>query len=208
VPAAALRELLGRAVDMHAGRGTAAGMREQIELETGIRVRIEEDFRQRRIWRLGCEGLLGTGTALAPLDPAGLVVPDSEATPVVGGITVGEVAPLTEEGWADSIFAPTAHRFQIVVPPGQLACPEDRDRLEQVIESQRPAHADYHVCVVEPLMRAGMQARLGVDAVVAGPPRPGRVGGARLEDTAVLGSVDTAADEISRSNTRVGMRIG
>lgn len=69
-----------------------------------------------------------------------------------------------------------------------------------MIDSERPAHTSYHLCVVEPRMRVGYQARLGVDAIVADrhEPDPGdaaREGGlplggdppGRLGETALVG---------------------
>ena len=40
-----------------------------------------------------------------------------------------------------------------------------------MIEREKPAHTAYHLCVIEPRMRVGSQARIGVDAIIAqGPP--------------------------------------
>ena len=37
------------------------------------------------------------------------------------------------------------------------------------MDAEKPAHLDYHLCVVEANARVGFQARVGVDAIVAGP---------------------------------------
>jgi hypothetical protein len=39
----------------------------------------------------------------------------------------------------------------------------------RVIEAEKPAHTTYHLCLLEAAMRVGAQARLGIDAIVAGP---------------------------------------
>ena len=207
IPAAQLRDLILRAVALHGRRGTVSGLREQVELVTGLRVRIEEDFRQRRIWRLG-SARLGTGTALASLDPGGMVVPDEDASPPVGGFTVGGAGPLAAGAAGDAIFGPAAHRFRVVVPPGQRVCDADRADVERVVDRERPAHTAYHVCVVEPRLRVGVQARVGLDAVVAGRPAPGRLDGTRLGTTAVLGTADEAADRIGRAGVARAARPG
>jgi len=184
-----------------------SGLRERVELFTGLRVRIEEDFRQRRIWRLG-SAPLGTGTALAPLDPAGLVAADEDAAPPVGGFTVGGAGPLAAGAAGDALFGPAAHRFRVVVPPGQLVCDADRAALDRVVDRERPAHTAYHVCIVEPRLRVGVQARVGLDAVVARRPAPGRLDGTRLGATAVLGMADETADRIGRAGVARAVQPG
>lgn len=72
----ALRELLPRVPALHRRRGTRFGVREFVELYTGVRPLLVESFRERRIWLLGESSLLGWDTALAPLAPHGMVVPD------------------------------------------------------------------------------------------------------------------------------------
>jgi hypothetical protein len=52
-----------------------------------------------------------------------------------------------------------------------------------VIEREKPAHTMYHLCIVEPRMRVGFQARVGIDTVVAGAPTP-----SKLDDQMVLGT--------------------
>jgi len=207
MPAAQLRDLILRAVALHSRRGTVSGLRERVELFTGLRVRIEEDFRQRRIWRLG-SAPLGTGTALAPLDPAGLVAADEDAAPPVGGFTVGGAGPLAAGAAGDALFGPAAHRFRVVVPPGQLVCDADRAALDRVVDRERPAHTAYHVCIVEPRLRVGVQARVGLDAVVARRPAPGRLDGTRLGATAVLGMADETADRIGRAGVARAVQPG
>jgi len=38
-----------------------------------------------------------------------------------------------------------------------------------LLKREAPAHTSHHLCVVEPRLRVGVQARVGIDAVVAGP---------------------------------------
>ena len=39
--------------------------------------------------------------------------------------------------------------------------------VRAVLEAEKPAHTDYAIAVIEPTMRLNVQARLGVDAVLA-----------------------------------------
>ena len=49
----ALRKLLQRVIELYRRRGTLFGVREFVELYGGVKPRIVESFRQRRIWQLG-----------------------------------------------------------------------------------------------------------------------------------------------------------
>ena len=49
-----------------------------------------------------------------------------------------------------------------------------------MIDAEKPAHTDYHLCLVEPDMRVGFQAQVGIDTIVGGPPPPLRLGATRL----------------------------
>ena len=73
------RDLIARAVRLHARRGTPDSIAEHVELYTGIRPTIVEAFEGRHLWLLGESSLLGFGTQLPPFDPLGWVVPDPDA---------------------------------------------------------------------------------------------------------------------------------
>jgi hypothetical protein len=77
-----------------------------------------------------------------------------------------------------------------------------------VIEREKPAHTVYHLCVIEPKMRVGFQARIGIDTVVAGPIRPSSLGGqTRLGKETALGGA--AAGRIGeRSRIGISARVG
>jgi hypothetical protein len=89
-----------------------------------------------------------------------------------------------------------AHRFTVYLYRGASDCPGRREEIDAVIAREKPAHTLHHVCAIEPRMRVGFQAVVGVDAVVAGQsptrldsggnelilggPPPGRVGASRV----------------------------
>jgi hypothetical protein len=50
-----------------------------------------------------------------------------------------------------------------------LHCAETLPRVKAIIEREKPAHTEYHLCVIEPRMRVGYQAQVGKDTVVSGP---------------------------------------
>ena len=74
-----------------------------------------------------------------------------------------------QDAYATPLFAEVAHQFTVRVLRGG----RDPDRLvaavRALLEREAPAHTSHHVCLIEPRMRVGVQARVGVDTVVAGP---------------------------------------
>jgi hypothetical protein len=70
-----------------------------------------------------------------------------------------------------ALFEDVAHRFCVHIYCAELTTPGVLDAARAVLDREKPAHTEYHLCVIEPRMRVGAQARIGVDAVVSqGPP--------------------------------------
>jgi phage tail-like protein len=188
--AAAWRVLIERAPELYRRRGTPAGLREMIAIYTGVTPVIVEAFRERHIWQLGVTSALGFDTALAPLAPDGIVVPDDDAPLVVGEVLVGQSGPLEADDLGAPLFDESAYRFSVLVLPQPDLTPARREALCAVVAAERPAYTAAHVCFVEPLMRVGLQARVGVDSIVAAPPPPHELGTGLLGHTARLASRD------------------
>jgi phage tail-like protein len=161
-----LRSLIGSLQSRYKRRSTPRGVSEFVEVYTGTRPHLIERFHERAVWVLGGNAALGFETGLPTTSVDGLVVDES----VVGATT------LAEDGWGYSLFEPTAHRFTVQVPAAAVPDHAARRLLRTVIEDQKPAHTDFHLCLAEPKLRVGLQARLGVDTIVAGPPRPTPLG--------------------------------
>ena len=77
------------------------------------------------------------------------------------------------------LFLDAAHRFNVFLPAYRATDAALRAEVRRIIDAEKPAHTDYHLCVVEPDMRVGFQARVGIDTIVGGPP-PLRLGATRL----------------------------
>jgi hypothetical protein len=90
---------------------------------------------------------------------------------------------LTNADFGLPLFEDVAHQFSVQVYRGQLQCAQTLPQVHAVIEREKPAHTMYHLCIVEPRMRVGFQARVGIDTVVAGAPTP-----SKLDDQMVLGT--------------------
>jgi hypothetical protein len=87
-----------------------------------------------------------------------------------------------------ALFEDVAHRFCVEVYCAELTRADALEDARAVLDREKPAHTEYHLCVIEPRMRVGAQARVGVDAVIAsGPPKAHigmRLGTAVLAETA------------------------
>ena len=65
--------------------------------------------------------------------------------------------------------------------------PETISRVRAVLDREKPAHTDYHLCVIEPRMRVGFQASVGIDTVVGGSAEEIKLGSAMLGGHDVIG---------------------
>src|SRR5262245_17906116 len=120
---------------------------------------------------------------------------------LVGETVVGESGPLAASDFGMPLFSETAHLFTVSVPAAQLPEPIQRRALRRVVEAEKPAHTDFHLCFIEARMRVGFQARIGIDSIIAGPPPPMELNGATLGYDSYL-----AAEEDEGQAGRVGKR--
>ncbi|MEV0388531.1 hypothetical protein, partial [Nonomuraea sp. NPDC050643] len=169
----------------HARRGTAAGLRAAIRAQTGARAVIAEPLQHTHWWVLG-EQRLGLETMVPAGEPGGAVLG--------AGATLD--ASFLDPSPGTALFESVAHRFGVRVYRGD-ARPA---AVRRVVERESPAHTAFHVCVIEPRMRLGVQSVLGVDSVVAEPAPAGSgvlalAGPAtpRLGATTVLGPIGKEA---------------
>ena len=131
-------------------------------------------------------------------------LPESYGDPgamLVGQTVVGESGPLAKSDFGMPLFSDAAHLFTVSIPAGAVPDSGHRDLLRQVIEAEKPAHTDYHLCFVEPNMRVGFQSRVGIDTIVAGPPPPMELNGAILGLDSYTGE-----DPAERKESRVGKK--
>jgi phage tail-like protein len=157
------RENLSQAFELYGQRGTIEGLRRHLKLYANVEARIEEPARHATLWALGETSTLGFTTMLAPGPAQGAVV---------GMSATLDQSHLTAAGnFGGALFEDVAHRFCVHVYCAELTRPGAVDAVRAVLEREKPAHTEYHLCVIEPRMRVGAQARIGIDAVVAqGPP--------------------------------------
>jgi len=183
-------------------RGTAGGLREALRVFAGVDAVIEEPILNAAWWILpsgsnpeaGCachakesaapvaggDSVLGFTTMLASASPQGAVLGTSA--------TLDQSHIIDGEDFGVPLFEAIAHQVSVLVPRGLAHCEARRQLIRTVIEREKPAHVAYHLCLIEPQLRLGWQARVGMDAIVAGPTPPGK-----LDENFVLGVVTTGS---------------
>ena len=109
---------------------------------------------------------------------------------------------INNEQFGTPLFEDTAHQFSVQIYRGQMQCADDVLEVRAVIDREKPAHTAYHLCVIEPRMRVGFQSRVGIDAVVGGPP-----GDLALSETSILGE-QTALGGTPASKLGFDTRVG
>lgn len=183
------RTLISEAVKFAERRGTAGSIRAHVETYTGMRPALIEAFEARGLWVLGHASRLGFDTALPALDPHGMVVPDPAhadgsggkcCAATVGSAVVGHAGPLAPAAVGQPLFTETAHRFCVYVPRYPAAAPGVLQEMTRILDTEKPAHTDYRLCLVDPDMRIGFQSQIGVDTIVGGAPAPMSLSGSHL----------------------------
>jgi phage tail-like protein len=156
------RQRLAEAFRLQAKRGTVEGLRRYLKLYADVEARIEEPPLQTSLWSLGEISTLGLSTMLAPAHAQGAVL----------GVTatLDQSHLIAEDDYGAPLFEDVAFRFCVQIYRAELTRPDALDQVRAVIEREKPAHTDYHLCVLEPRMRVGFQARLGIDTIVGGEP--------------------------------------
>jgi phage tail-like protein len=201
------RSLIERAASIWRHRGTPAGICELVEIATGVRPTIIESYGERGLWVLEASSRLGFDTGLPAIEPLGMIVPDAVnplslgsgcAATVVGSAVVGESGPLPVEDIGEPLFTDAAHRFTVFMPAYQAADAALLDEVRRVLDTEKPAHTGYDLCLVHPDFRVGFQATVGIDTVVGGPPYPMRLGEAVLDRAASLSAPMGDADRVGQ----------
>lgn len=87
----------------------------------------------------------------------------------VGQAVVGQSRPLAAEQYGAPLADDYAHLFTVMAYAAEIPLEAQRQALRDMLEAEKPAHTDFNFCLIEPRMRVGIQARVGIDSVVAGP---------------------------------------
>jgi phage tail-like protein len=178
------RDAIASAYERYARRGTVAGLIDALRSEAGVRATIDEPIQSAGWWTMpgvatGCTaaarqqtgsdgGMLGINTVLASAEPQGAVV---GTTATLDGSHL-----IAQEEFGMPLFDAVAYRFTVQLFPGDAACQNTVDQVKAVIDREKPAHTAYQLCVLEPGIRVGYRARLGIDTLLGHGAAAGRLG--------------------------------
>lgn len=205
-------EMKRRAITMafasHARRGTAQGLRQALHFYAAVDARIEEPLAHAAWWALPAgddvslpenrNSTLGFTTMLAATEPQGAVL---------GTTAVLDQSHLiSAEEFGAPLFSDLAHRFLVQVYRGQVRCSGSLEKVRAVVEREKPAHTAFHLCVLEPRMRVGFQASVGVDTIVASASPRGESPVSPADELVLAGELPGRIGERSRvgKTTRLG----
>ena len=161
-PQATRRNALASAFALYGQRGTVESLRGLIKLYTDATAYISEPARLVSLWSLGETSTLGFDTMLAPAHADGAIIGSTA--------TLGQSHLIPADAYGTPVFEDVAHRFCVQVYAADLPDVASLTQVAAVIEREKPAHTDYHLCLIEAKLRVGFQARLGIDTIVGGAP--------------------------------------
>jgi phage tail-like protein len=161
------RAVTAEAYGLHAIRGTPDGLARLLGHYLDAPATVTDASAGTSIWVLDDDTMaepaaLGLSTMLAASSPQGTV---ADVTAALDGSALSDGT-----GYGAALFEDVAHEICVQVYAADLQDPGDQDTLRSLVEAEKPAHLGYHLCLVEAKARAGFQARVGVDAIVAPPP--------------------------------------
>jgi hypothetical protein len=93
-----------------------------------------------------------------------------------GGAVLGMTAALdrsyliTDAQFGEPLFEGAAWQFVVEVYRGEVKTDARLQLVKEIIEREKPAHTMYRLTLIDSQMRAGFQARAGVDTIVGGTP--------------------------------------
>ncbi|HKE55233.1 MAG TPA: phage tail protein I, partial [Pyrinomonadaceae bacterium] len=204
------REAIAKAFELYAKRGTVEGLRESLRFFTGIEAHFEEPLAQSNWWALPADeeapaedkqtSLLGFTTMLVAAEAQGAVVGTTAE--------LDQSHLIAQEEFGAPLFDDLAHRFSVQLYRGGTFDGETVVTVRAVLDREKPAHTDYHLCVIEPNFRIGFQSRIGIDTVVAGPVPPARLASTTSAEVGLVLGGEPAGRIGQRSSVGQSTRLG
>ncbi len=178
-PEARMRESIARAFRRYQWRGTIEGLRLALLEDAGVHATISEPIAASSFWAMPRAADCGGGQGLAPSQlGTGMHLTSTEP----GGAVLGMTATLdhsyliTDAQFGEPLFEGAAWQFIVEVYRGEVSSEARLQTVKEIIEREKPAHTMYRLVVLDSMMRAGAQARAGVDTLVGGTGGPTALG--------------------------------
>lgn len=157
------RELIRLAPELYKKRGTLAGLKQYIEIYTGLKGNyIIENYKLRR-WIflgqsiLGCESVVWGKGILGRLQL-------NEHSTICSFRLISTKDPVMDP------FHQYAHRFSVIIPSSFCDGNKKKRAIRNIVEVEKPAHTQYSLCEVGPRFRVGVQSTIGVDTYIGAYP--------------------------------------
>jgi hypothetical protein len=93
---------------------------------------------------------------------------------------------MTQDPYRDPFYV-SAYKYTVFVPARFGRLDQDKKSLETLLKTESPAHTQFFVNYVAPRFRVGIQATIGLDAVIARIPEKVTLAEAALGQDSVLG---------------------
>jgi hypothetical protein len=187
------RALLKKAIGSYRMRGTVKGLQTAIQDHTGAHfATILEHFRLRRwpVLSVLAESKVEDDPCVSPPHPqqgsCGELLQDYKVrVPLDGSVRLwsrdfykrlqlnsySQIGYFSLTGTPEPLIEPLhwgAHRFTVFFPASPYSVNTTMEKVQQVVEREKPAHTKADLCAVLPRMRVGVQATVGADAMVGG----------------------------------------
>jgi len=218
------RNLLMAAPKITSKRGTLEGLNRYLQVYlqnmTGLALekllgfpQIVEGFRERQFLMLSVQDV-------ANLDHGAPLWGPSFVGRLQLGVFAreGQVRLVSTGDPERDVFHEFAHRFRVFVPSCWIKTGADERMLRRALDEEKPAHAKYDLCLVEPRFRVGLQSTVGLDTIIGNYPvtrlvcsheddmPPGQPPRHRLGYDTVLSGGKTGKSGLKlRPSTRVGL---
>ena len=192
------RRILQAVPQLYRQRGTIAGLQSAINLAFGVKPAVQELFTTttwgalagRKTGACACATTPSPKTSAGPTARLGTsrLFGKTRARMRLNRSAIGK-APLRSYGDPGlDPFASGAYRFRVLVPAWPNISKQDRERLTNLIELQKPAHTVASVRVGGEGFLLGKWSAVGVDTsfVSLPPPILGSAGNVRLNRTSIL----------------------
>ena len=179
-PVARIRATIASAFRRYQWRGTVEGLKLALLEDAGVHASIAQPIANASYWAFpgdtNCSGVPSTPTGIQ-LGVTSNLPSMQPGSPVLGSTAQLDHSYLvTDAEFGEPLFDGSAYQFVVEVYRSEIATPARLALVREIVEREKPAHTMWRLSILEPRMRTGFQARVGIDTIVAGTPGPSGLG--------------------------------